>query len=364
MKANRERNLRLIDGKWYLDFTFRGKRHREFGGYTKDQARNSLTKLRADLLDIARGFKKPASADVSFEKFADDFLELYCKPSKRSWDRDEISLNHLKTFFAGVQLVDVGAEAIERYKVSRKAEVSSATTNRELACLKTLLNKAVEWGRIEKSPAARVKKLKEAPGRERILTREESARLVAAAGPDVRPVLIVALNTGMRRGEILGLKWTDVDLVRGVIAITTSKSGKGRKVFMNGHVAAALGAVPHRGEYVFWNSETKTHIKDVKTGFVAAMARAKKNPDDEKDPGITGVRFHDLRHTAASRMVEAGVDLVTVSKILGHSSIQMTMRYAHPTPEAFRQAVNLLGDFMVEPAEHDRKSTTRPVAQA
>jgi integrase len=158
----------------------------------------------------------------------------------------------------------------------------------------------------------------------------------------------------MRRGEILGLRWTDVDLVRGFITLETSKSGRGRKIPLSGTVAAALGGVPHRGEFVFWNAETKTHVKDVKKGFAAALDTAK----------IEGLRFHDLRHTAASKMVEAGVDLVTVSKILGHASIQMTMRYAHPTPEALRQAVNRLGDFMEKPAQPDKKLTVRPAAQA
>lgn len=210
----------------------------------------------------------------------------------------------------------------------------------------------MEWGRIEKNPAARVKKLKKAPARERILTRDEAGRLVDEASPELRPILIVALNTGMRRGEILGLKWTDLDLVRGIISITMSKSGKGRKIPMNGHVAvaAALGAVPHRGEYVFQNPETGTHLQTVNDAFRVALTRAK----------IAGCRFHDLRHTAASKMVEAGADLVTVSKILGHASIQMTMRYAHPTPEALRQAVCSLGDFM---DQHDRNLTPLPAVQ-
>jgi len=350
MKAKHERNLKQDGGRWYLDFTFRGKRHREFGGYTKDQARNSLTKLRAELLDVARGFKKPAGDVVTFEKFADDFLDLYCKENKRSWARDEISLDHLKAAFKDLSLRDIGAETIERYKVARKAEVAPATVNRELACLKTCLNKAVEWGRVDVNASARVKKLKEPPARERILTAAEAGRLLEAAGPELRPVLVVALGTGMRRGEILGLKWTDLDLVRGIISITTSKSGKGRKVPMSGHVAAALGAVPHRGEYVFHNPETGTHLRDVSSSFHAALAGAE----------IEGLRFHDLRHTAASKMVEAGVDLVTVSKILGHSSITMTMRYAHPTSEALRLAVNRLGEFL---DQHDKNLTASPVVQ-
>ncbi len=364
MKARRDRNLKQTGGKWYLDFTFKGRRIRKFGGYTKEQAQVALAKERIDRRDIALGLKRPEAEDVAFENFADEFLELYCKQNKRSWNRDEISLGHLKKYFKGDALASIGAEKIEGYKAARRAEVSDTTVNRELACLKTLLNKGVEWGKIEKNPAARVKKLKEPPARERILTSEEARRLIAAAAPELRPVLVTALGTGMRRGEILALRWTDVDLVRGFITLGTSKSGKGRKIPLSGTVAAALGAVPHRGEFVFWNPETRTHVKDVKKGFAAACANAKKDPGDEKDKGIVGLRFHDLRHTAASKMVEAGVDLVTVSKILGHSSIQMTMRYAHPTPEALRAAVNSLGNFMEKPVEPVKKSTVQPHYQA
>ncbi len=364
MKAPKpERNLRFADGKWYLDFTFKGKRVRQFGGYTKDQARNSLTKLRSELLDVARGFKKPAAEDVTFEKFADDFLELYSKPGKRSWKGDESILSALKGFFKGETLQTITAEKIERFKVVRIAEVSPATVNRALACLKTLLNKAVEWGKLPASPAARVKKFREPSGRERILGPDEARRLLGAASPEIRPVLIVALGTGMRRGEILALKWADVDLARGVISITMSKSGKPRQVPMSGTVAAALGAVPKLGEYVFQNVETGTHIKDVKNGFHAACARAKKDPDDEKDPGITGLRFHDLRHTFASRALELGADIMTVSKILGHSSIMMTAKYLHPTGESMRAAVGKVGEFL-EPTRQkvDTAEVPRPVS--
>jgi integrase len=350
MKTKRDRNLKQVGGKWYLDFTFKGRRIRRFGGYTKEQAQVALAKERIDRRDIALGLKRPEAEDVAFEEFADKFLEVYCKQNKRSWDRDDISLGHLKEFFKGQTLAGVGAEKIEAYKAKRRVEVSDTTVNRELACLKTMLNKAVEWGKLDKNPAARVKKFKEPPARERILTREEAGRLIDGASPELRPVLITAIGTGMRRGEILGLRWTDVDLIRGFITLDTSKSGRGRKIPLSGAVAAALGAVPHRGDYVFWNPETRTHIKDVKKGFRTALQAAE----------IKGLRFHDLRHTAASKMVEAGVDLVTVSKILGHASIQMTMRYAHPTPEALRLAVNRLGDFI----EQDGKGICRGFLQS
>lgn len=341
-----EKNLKFVKGKWICDLTFRGKRIRQFGGYTKQEARNTLAKLRLEKLDERFGLKKPTSEDVPFEKFADDFLELYSKQNKRSWSRDALSLKSLKAFFKSESLQSIGQEKIEAFKAKRRTEVSDSTTNRELACLKTIFSKAIDWGKVETSPAARVKKFREPASRERILTPDEGYRLLEAACPHLRPVIIVALGTGMRRGEILSLKWMDLDLVRGIVTITTSKSGKGRRVPMSGAVAGALGAVPRRGEFVFHNPETGTHIKDVKTAFLAACVRAKKNPDDQKDPGITGLRFHDLRHTFASRALELGADIMTVSRILGHSSIMMTAKYLHPTGESMRLAVERVGESM------------------
>ena len=354
MTARKERNLRLIEGKWYLDFTFRGQRVRKFGGFTKDQAKVALAKERLDRRDIELGLKKAPDEDVSFATFADEFLKIYCKPNKRSWRQDELSLESLKVFFKGETLRSIGPALIERYKAERKVDlakntgntVSPATVNRALALLKTLFAKAVEWDRLETNPAVRVKKLKEPPGRERVATPDEVRRLVEASDSDVRPVIITALGTGMRKGEILGLLWTDLDFVRGVISIRMSKSGKSRKVPMSGNVAAALGAVPRRGEFVFWNEETRTHLKDVKTAFRAACARAKKDADDEKDPGIVGLRFHDLRHTFASRALELGADLVSVSKILGHASITMTAKYLHASGESQRLAVEKVAGFL------------------
>ena len=342
----KEKNLKLVDGRWAFDFTRRGKRYRRGGYMTKLQAAAALARTKTRMMDEELGLVKPKSEDVAFEKFGAEFIKLYSKPNKRSWQRDQLSLDVLTRFFKGKQLAAIGPAAIEAFKAKRRTEVTDSTTNRELAFLKTLFTKAVEWGKLERSPAAKVKKFREPAGRERILTQDETGRLLAAASADLRPVLIVALGTGMRRGEILSLRWTDLDLVRGLITVTTSKSGKARKVPMSGSVAAALGALPHRGEHVFHNPETGRPIRDVKTSFHAACRRAKKDPDDEKDPGITGVRFHDLRHTFASRALELGADIMTVSKILGHASIVMTSKYLHPTGESMRLAVERVDEFL------------------
>ncbi len=348
-EPKKERNLKQIEGKWYVDFTFHGRRIRQFAGLTKDQARNVLAKLRIDKLDESLGFKRPGGDEpIPFDTFSKDFLELYSKQNKKSWLRDETSLKNLKRFFRGATIQDIGPEQVERFKAKRKAEVSPATVNRELACLKTMFSKAVEWGKLTANPVKAVKKFKENNVQERILNGAEARRLLECAGPGIRPVLIVALNTGMRRNEILSLKWHDVNFIKGFILIEDSKSGKSRKVPMNATVFETLKSLSRSSEYVFFNPETKDHVKDIKTGFRAACRRAE----------IKGLRLHDLRHTAASKMIEAGVDLVTVSKILGHSSIQMTMRYAHPTPENMKRAVEKLGEILNPDVQIDISSNT------
>jgi len=334
-KPKKERNLKLIDGKWYVDFTFNKKRIRKFGGYTKEQARNTLAKMRIEKLDERLGFKKPKQSDIAFDQFAREFIEIYSKQNKKSWTRDEVSLKSLKPFFKGKTIQDVGPELIERYKAKRKTEVSPATVNRELAFLKTMFNKAVEWGRLESSPLKNIKKFKEPNSKDRILNVDEMKSLIDAADNHLEPILIIALNTGMRKGEILSLKWENIKLSKRYIHLEDSKAGKSRDVPMNGLVIEALSAIPQNSEYVFFNPRTGGAIQDVKTAFKTACEKVR----------IKGLRFHDLRHTAATRMVEAGVDLVTVSRILGHSSIQMTMRYAHPTPENMRRAVDKLAEF-------------------
>jgi len=350
-EPKKERNLRQIGGRWYLDFRFKGKRIREFGGYTKDQARNALAKRRVELLDVARGFKKPAAEAVPFEKFADDFIELYAKQNKRSWKRDEISLNSLKAFFKGETLQSLGPEKIERYKAMRKAEVSPATVNLELACLKTVFNKAVEWGRTENNPAAKIKKFKLSNAREKILNGEEARRLIDCAPPALRPILIIALKTGMRRGEILALTWPAVNFIKSFILIENSKSGKARKVPMSPAVREVLKALPRVSDFIFYNPETKTHIKSVTTAFETARVKAE----------LSGLRFHDLRHTFATWYIENGGDIVALSKILGHASIQMTLRYCNPTEGAMLLAVQRMDGILGQGEQKKEEPPTESV---
>jgi excisionase family DNA binding protein len=336
--------------RWYVYFRIEGKRVREAVklAQTRADAVKVLTSKVAEAFRGKHGFKKPEkSEEVFFEGFGKEFLELYSRVHWRAKTirGHENSLRHLNRFFKGKRLSDVTPELTARYSAERKTRVSAATVNRELSCLKCVLNRAVEWGRLETNPIVRVKKFKEPEPKDRILAGEELRRLIEASAPHLLPIVLTALCTAMRRSEILSLKWDQVDLGKKMVRVEKTKSGKPRVIPINSVLLdefSRLKRANGKSEYVFLDPAKRRPMKDIKTAFKSACARAKKNPDDEKDPGIVGLRFHDLRHNAASKMVEAGIDLVTVSKILGHSSIQTTMRYAHPTPENMRRAVETL----------------------
>jgi len=258
-KHNIERRRGRHGEGFYLDFTVRGHRVRAWGGKTLTEGKLELGRLRAAMMAA----RKVPSKDMMFSEFGREFLDLYSKPNKRSWRRDVVSVNSLSAFFHGETLRSLTAEAVERFKAMRLTQVSPPTVNRELACLRTLLNKAMDWGRLESNPAARVKKLREAPPRERILTDAETRRLLDAAAPHLRPILVVLLNTGMRKGEALGLCWDDVDLVKGFIHISDSKSGKSRNIPMNAAVFMALrelrGAPPY---FLCWEIRPMRSLSD------------------------------------------------------------------------------------------------------
>ena len=332
------------DGKHYFyDFWYEKKRYRKTTCLTKadtykaaEARQKELEKGRLGILEA-----EPAKP-ILFEDFADQFLKEYSEVNKRpsSARGDKNSLGHLKPFFKNRYLNTIGPELVEKYKAERIKEVSPASVNRELACLKTIFNKAQEWGKIPVNPIAgkRVRKFTENNKKQRVLTQEETAGLMANAGGYLKPFLIIALNTGMRRNEILTLKGNDVDFLHAELTIRAevSKSKKPRTIPMNRLVADAIREMPrgNRSGLVFFNPETGTNVKDIKTSFKTACRNAK----------IAGVRIHDLRHTAATRMIEAGVDIMTVKEILGHSSVEITMRYCHPSRETKARAMDKLGE--------------------
>lgn len=343
IKPKKDRNLKCIDGKWYIDFTFNKKRIRQFGGYTKEQARNTLAKLRIEKLDEKLGYKKPDDKEeVAFEKFAKEFFETYSK-HKRSWRRDQTSLKNLKIFFKGKNLSEITTGLIEKYKTKRKEKVSEASVNRELACLKTLCAKAVEWSKVDENPAKEIRLFKEDPKERKILEDKEIVRLLAATEESkseyLKAFVVISLNTAMRTSEVLSLKWDDIHFADRFILISKSKNRKERKVPINENVINVLNSLKRDNGHVFFNPETQGPVSRIQRSFKTVC----------KATEIKGITPYSLRHTAITKMVnDLGIDIVTVAQIVGHSSIEMTRRYCHPSKRTAQRAVNMLGQFYDE----------------
>jgi integrase len=324
-------------GNYYIDYYVEGRRVRERIGPNKRQAERALAVRRGEVLQgrlkIADREPSPRLAD-----FAPQYL-AYSEANKRSARRDRFLLKQLLASFGQKRLKEISPWLIEQHKARRRREVAPASVNRELACLKHLFSLAIQWGKAQGNPVKAVKFFREDNQVERILTSDEEARLLGAANARLRPVLILALNTGIRLGECLALRWEHVDFDRGALRVAHSKSGKSRNIPMNRAVVQmllALRAAGSRDGPVF--QVAGRPVRSVQRAF--RLAR--------RDADLRDVRFHDLRHTFATRLVTAGVDIVTVSKLLGHSTLAMTMRYAHPAPEDLRRAVLKLEDVWVD----------------
>ncbi len=237
--------------------------------------------------------------------------------------------------FGPIPLSALTVRLVETYQ-SRllAAGKAPATVNRRLATLKHMVHKAVEWDLVGEEVYHRLRRVRPLPEqnrRLRYLTPEECQRLVEACDAHLRPIVLVALHTGMRKGEILSLEWErHIDLRQRLILLDRTKSGRRREIPMNSVVYETLQAIPRRldSPYVFTDAQGR-RFRDIKRSFRSACRRA----------GIRDFRFHDLRHTFASHLVMAGADLRTVQELLGHQSLTMTLRYAHLSPGHKRQAV-------------------------
>ena len=307
--ANR-REAEALLAKWRLE-TYRTKHWDEQPRYTFDE--------------LMLGYLKEAS------------------PLKRDAKRDTVAVKNLYPIFSGRILADIAPADIRRFMAQRRADGAAASTiNRETGLFSAACNYACrEWGWRIDNPAKGCK-LKEPEGRIRWLNRGEAQALMAAASKlqksqYLADLIRLALHTGMRREEMLGLEWRRVNLQADLIYLEAShtKAGTRRSVPINREARAALlnrarfKAVHCPNTPWVFCHKTGERIRDIKNGFARARWAA----------GISDFRFHDLRHTCAAWLVTAGVPLAEVRDILGHASIQMTERYAHLAPENLAAAL-------------------------
>ena len=333
---------------WYYDFVMNGIRYKGNGGATKTQALRIQEKRRNEI--IASGNELPIEIpNQTFEQFMETYLSR--RTHLRSYRRDDLSARTLRRFFRGKSFTTISPADIEDYIVCRRKEgVSNATINRELACLKRMYNLAIKWDMAKRNPVIHVKFLEEPPGRTKCLCQEDCMRLIACSADHLRPILITALNTGMRLGEILSLKWHHVHLNMGFdafVEIEHAKNNKRRFIPLTDDMVELFQSLKGNGsEYVFLGPSGRP-LKRVTKAFSTALKEAK----------IQDFRFHDLRHTFASHFLMQGGDLISLKEILGHSNLKMVQRYAHAAFPYKRQLIsNMNGMFS------DRKSHHIPTA--
>jgi len=353
-----------LDGKQYFESS---------KSNLKADAEYMLACKRKDIGEGKEPFVKRIKDHTFFElteKYLDFVKIQRCYKSKKGY----IKLL-LAEFGAHLPLKNITLMQIEQYQSRRISDGKKpATVNRALATLKHCIHKGYQWEMLPEETLKRVRQVKllqENNMRLRFLSKEECTALIDSCTGSLRSIVVIALNTGCRKGEILSLEWEKhVDLRHGFITLDKTKNGNRREIPINDTLRAVLQGITRRLDipYVFFDPITGKPFKDVKRSFGTALRRVdlhkcqacsyqkitvrSKEVVRENCPkcggslavleGIQDFHFHDTRHTFASHLVMGGVDITTVSKLLGHKSLTMTLRYAHLAPSHLVKAVEIL----------------------
>lgn len=355
------------DGVYTVNIMVDGQRiHRVIGreseGTTRTQAEDFIAKARNDAKHDRLALPKGRKVALSFREGAKKYLDRLKESGGKDLKAKTHRLNlHLVPFFGDMPLNKISGFDIERYKRQRQQEkvivrprgkniervpdkqttVKSGTINRELAALSHLFNMAIEWGWIDRRPA-KIKRFKEGPGRLNYLTADQVTRFIECAkadrSPVIYPFIVIALETSMRKMEVLSIRREHVDVARQVIHIPVAKGGT-REQPITKHLASYLSGymagLPKGCPWLFPSPGAKSgHTMDVRKPFRRVVEAAGLDLE-------TVVR-HTLRHTAITHLVQAGVDLPTVKRISGHKTLAMVERYAHQNGEHIQFAMDRL----------------------
>ena len=336
-------------GVWAIKYRERNGRIKQEsigkrGIMTKTIAREILNKREQA---VKLGQESMLDVDIPiFDKISADYLQHQRDVKQiRSYVRTAQSVSHFSRLFGSKRLDEISASDIDIYKQRRLNDGRKPNTVvRDLVVIRHLFNYAYNrrlfFGRnpVSESGLTQVNDKKE-----RVLTTLEQEELLKNSSPELASIIRLALNTGMRRDEVLFLKWEWVYLQEGfiILPLTHTKSKKSRRIPINQIVkqilreANLVSGRPEKG-LVFQISPTEHGARTwLQRTFKEACSKS----------GIEGIRFHDLRHTAATRLVEAGIPLHAVAELLGHSSVRMTERYSHPQDSVIK-AAEILANFV------------------
>lgn len=325
---------------WWMSVSQNGRRiRRSTGTSNKKLAEKIYAKVKTQLIE-GKWFGLDESKVRTLKELADRYIkERSPLKSPQSYRRDEGVFKHMLSFFGDCLLADITPRAVNDYKNMRLQLVDGQTVKKELGILRNALNVAIkEWEWVQNNPVSRISLPKDPPGRVRFLTQEEIGRLIDCANNWFKPVIIVAVYTGLREGNIISLTWEKINLFKRSIVLSASemKNDESLCIPINDTLFETLKDL----QKVRYLDSNLVFMRNGRPLYKKLIERALKKAC--KQARITDFRFHDLRHTFASMLVESGVDLYTVQKLLGHKDGRMTQRYAHLTQDKLIRAVKVL----------------------
>jgi integrase/recombinase XerD len=331
-------------GIWWVRFQLNGTRiQRSSHTAKKSQALRFLAKaMEEERQRQEQGYKR-----VRFQVLCEEYCRQHLpilKPETRVGYLGHIQV--LKASFGEDRYIDEVRKVHIAEFVGHLKEtgLKPPTIRRYLGTLSSLFSFAERSGWLAQNPVRQFDKrsLPEALPRTRFLSQAEYRRLLAFAGANLRLLIEMAVETGMRLEELLGLRWEQVHLERREVRLVVTKSNRPRVIPLSDRAVAILAAGPRitTSPHVFINPQTGNRYRSLQQSFRKACSRA----------GITDFRWHDLRHTFASWHVQSGTDLYRLSRMLGHSTLQMSARYAHLATEQLHQAVRDMATSMATPA--------------
>jgi len=256
-----------------------------------------------------------------------------------SWYRLVYRKHLIPYFDPSLMINEITPLMIEGYHSYRLSQgVARSTVSKEVGALRAALNLCIRDGFLIENPCRQVKPFRQPDPKDRFLTTEEQQELLKCCAPGLAPMVLFALDTGARRGELLSVTWVDVDLRLRQVTLRHTRSGKQRHIPMTGRLYSLLSDTyssrkPKPDDRIFTNPNGKPVI-DFRGSFASALKKASL--------GRTGVTFHTLRHTFASQLVIAGVPMRTVQKLMGHACITTTERYSHLHQDQLREAIRAL----------------------
>jgi integrase len=329
---------------WYTDFRFEGKRIRKRSPENSKRGAEAYAKLLMSRLINGEPLEGSRKAKT-FVVFVKEWFQTYVIPNNKHSEqvtKESVLRVHLYPFFGSMCLEDITSKHIEQFKAKQQAKgLSPKSINNHLGVLSKILHSAIEWGDLEKIPLIKCLRVPQKPIK--FLSEQDYQLLLSDhTEPLWHDMVYVALNTGMRMGELKGLRWEDINFKQSVIhvrrnvvrgRITTPKNHKSRTVPMVTHLDNHLYASRQKEGYVFEIVEDQPLTdKECVGGLWRLCKRA----------GMEKFGWHRLRHTFASRLAMRSVPLRHIQQLLGHSSIVMTERYAHLSPSSLQSAVDVL----------------------